>query len=790
MGVSFVRQIAKQAGVQLNPLQDNSELPIVGTPDDQKFATAMRCNRGRIDRPFAVNRGNVERMLGKSGNLRQSDLNKAFINVVEALNNGATEAVIQRLVDDTAHNKFIVATSGTTTTMTPTIVNGVVNGIQVTAQGTGYPHPVIAVTGGTGGIFHTTVRDFDGKIIKIEGFGGTGYANGKVVTISGASGIGAAATLSNVKGGSLTGATFTLTNGGSGYPFPDVSIAGGAGAQNYHVTTTNGGKVIAIVPVRIAGGALPFGFTVTSVITIAGTGGTGATAKIMDTNNGVINEIAINQTVGEVFTTEPNVSIITLSGGFGKGARAYVIVNDSEITDVRITNGGENYTPSKVKVTASQANNIEYVTANALPTTDPFMFAFKHHECFNDGIYVKVHADAKRVGGVNIANDIINLQILDNKQNVIYDFIGSLKQGSQDDYGNSTYLPDVISRATDNIDFYIGQDSAVRPSSDAYGFNTNRQLKWASSQLLRYFYAGEDDFTNENYQTALSRLTSTHYNYAYISTCDSENLALIGELVQLAYDTNRQLKVDIPGRFTVEEAITFTETLNLSSNVNGAHLIQYFWMPVKADDYLGLNGKIFQGGATLNAAYNCGKNAVTNDKGFAKKNYPVAGRNFPINRRGLVQTYFPTEEELSNLAEAKINPVVFETYTGGSLCVFRDCLTAAPVENSLKKLASVTDMSTSIDDAVTRFANDVLQLPMKIAVKKMTDFLRYLFEGAYQAGWLVKSSDWAMGADNRGFIFTVKPNTERPYDRLDVSYTLLYDGVARQIMVTQTYSKP
>lgn len=96
MTTSFVRQLGAESGVQLNPLRDNSEIP-AGNNDDQIFAIAMRATRGRIDKPFKVDRGNVLRKLGKGEQVRLSALNEATVHVAEALNSGAYEAVVHRL---------------------------------------------------------------------------------------------------------------------------------------------------------------------------------------------------------------------------------------------------------------------------------------------------------------------------------------------------------------------------------------------------------------------------------------------------------------------------------------------------------------------------------------------------------------------------------------------------------------------------------------------------------------------------------------------------------------------
>ena len=69
----------------------------------------------------------------------------------------------------------------------------------------------------------------------------------------------------------------------------------------------------------------------------------------------------------------------------------------------------------------------------------------------------------------------------------------------------------------------------------------------------------------------------------------------------------------------------------------------------------------------------------------------------------------------------------------------------------------------------------------------MSSYLTLLFEGAEASGWLVPSDSPDMGG--KAWKFDVRPNAIRPYDNMDVSYWLRYDGVARQIFVTQTLSR-
>lgn len=547
MSTAFVRQLGAEAGVQLNPLRDASEIPTADN-SDQVFGIMMRATRGRIDKPFAVDRGNVFKKLGKGEQVRVSALNEAWVHVVEALNNGAYQAVVQRLTTSAATIKW-----------------------------------------------------------------------------------------------------------------------------------------------------------------------------------------------------------------------------------------------AKVTVDAD-TKAISFATADTAPAA-PYLFAVRHLECFNDGIKLEFRADEKKSGGAPAANDVLTLRIRDKEGELLYEFTGSLNPEAKDDYGNSAYLPDVASAQTDAVEITVGVTgvaAVVDVASAAYGYDANGQEKWAKSAVLVCFTEGGTAYTTQDYMAAREKLQFTPFNYAYLSSGGTQAPALLAQLAQLAFDTNRQLRFDIPGNLNPEAAIAFVEQLNMGASQT-AHLMHAFWAPLKSDDPTGVNPKGYFGTATLNIAYACGRNAQTNAKGFAPKNYVVAGREWPIRRARVTQTYSPRDQELNALAKAKINPVMYEVFTGGGRYVFRDSLTCALVESSLKKLISVADMSTSIDDAVTRAGKDMLQLPVDVAVKKMRDFLTTLFEGAEASGWLVPSSAPEMGG--AAWKYDVRPNEVRPYDRMDCSYWLRYDGTVRQIFVTQTLTR-
>lgn len=538
MTVAFVRQLGAESGVQLNPLRDSSEIPSLGN-DDQVMGIAMRALRGRIDRPFKVDRSNVYKRLGKGESVRVNALNEAFVHVVEALNNGVYEVVVQRMTGSAAKIKWIHASA-----------------------------------------------DF-----------------------------------------------------------------------------------------------------------------------------------------------------------------AYSVADDRD---------------------------------------NDAMIAIRHFGCHNDGIRVAFHADQVGDDASKKAAKLVSFRVSDVDGNVLIEVKGSLDPNARDEFNQSLYLPDVVSSQSDDFEIFVKAGAEMKTDSAGYGYDAFGQEKYAASDILVAFDEGATTYTAQDCGRFRDALAATPFDYAYIAGGGTQDPNLIPQLAQLAFATNRQLRIDVPGNLGVDAAIKWAGQFNLGAS-QAAHLIHVFWAPLKSDDPVGLSGGGFYGTSAYNIALACARNAQKNGKGFAPKNYPIAGREYPISRTRIVQAVQLTSQQLNALAKAKINPVVYETFTGGGRYVFRDSLTSALVDSSLKKLISVADMSTSIDEAVTRAGKDMLQLPMQVAIKKMEDFLTTHFDAAEASGWLVPSN--APEMKGKAWQFSVKPNEVRPYDVMDVQYWLRYDGVARQIMVTQTITR-
>lgn len=427
-------------------------------------------------------------------------------------------------------------------------------------------------------------------------------------------------------------------------------------------------------------------------------------------------------------------------------------------------------------------NSATTSTFSVAPTVpgSGYTFAVRHLGCHNDGIQVRVHADPLTVSGTLTANPEVTVVILDADNIELFRIRGSLTSGATDEFGNSTFLPDVSAEQTDLLEWSVLAGATIGTTHDGYGKNANGTDKFASSALLVAFSEGGTGYANADYDRSITALQTCQEDYGYILGGGTRAVALITRLADLAFQTNRQFVFDVDGTLTPTAAIAFVQSLGFGT-LGRDHYPQVYWAPLRAMDPVNGNKQVF-GTSAAQVGYRCARNAVTNAYGLAAKNQPIAGVNGNLGRTNVTQIYSPREDELSDLADAKINPVIFQTYSGGGRYVFFDALTCAATKVSYRKLITVAEMSAHLDEAVCRFARECLMLPMKTSIERMEDYLETLFQNAYGSGWLVDSDD----PDIVPFRFSVTRDSVNPADRMNVDYWLHYDGVARQVHVQQS----
>lgn len=415
--------------------------------------------------------------------------------------------------------------------------------------------------------------------------------------------------------------------------------------------------------------------------------------------------------------------------------------------------------------------------------------AFKLKDGINEGFVVRANFDAyddvdawiieTETQSFNPKSLRISIEILDKTTlQLLYSAIGAVHPDSVDEFGQTRYIGNL---ASDVFQFFAGnlpnaayqealQDSTIGVMADG----TRLYIR----QAVAPYHHIDTAYTNSELDTACNALRYSNEDFGYIMGGGTRSVPLLARLKDLAYHTETLLAIDVPCEYSEEDAITWVNNLNFDE-----FLVSCYWTPLRCDDPLN-GGKASWGSSGAQIGLRCNRNARINSLGFAPKQSPIAGKDWPLPRTGISQLRTPSPIQLSNLAKAKINPVILDKFSDGSRYTFRDCLTMARTLVSKKKLISVADMSTHLNQVCVRIIKDHLQKGMTVAIARSRAQIERLLKNAEASGWLVPSRDPMM----LGLTYTLelKPNEARPNDWMDVRLAVSFDGVARVAIIEQT----
>jgi len=433
-------------------------------------------------------------------------------------------------------------------------------------------------------------------------------------------------------------------------------------------------------------------------------------------------------------------------------------------------------------------NNTAIISTNASLTgfTGELAIAFKLLDGINEGFTVRanfdVYDDVDAYGVGNVLNPKslrITIEILDKASlQVLYRAVGAVHPDSVDEFSQTRYIGDLAS----DVFVFTAGNLADATYQEAVEDSTMGVLADGTRLFIRQAVDPFDHinttYTNSELDTAINALRYTNEDFGYIMGGGTQSEPLLTRLIALSYNTETLLAIDVPSDKTEEEAITWVTALNIDN-----FLISCYWTPLKCTEVLN-GGKQSWGSSGAQIGLRCNRNARINSLGFAPKNNPIAGKDWPLPRSGITQLRTPSANQLSNLAKAKINPVILDKFSDGSRYVFRDSLSMARTLISKKKLISVAEMSAHLNQTVVRIGKDNIQKGMTVAIARCRAQIERLCQNAEASGWLVPSRDPQM----LGLTYTLelKPNEAHPNDWLDIRFAVSFDGVARVVIIEQT----
>lgn len=423
-------------------------------------------------------------------------------------------------------------------------------------------------------------------------------------------------------------------------------------------------------------------------------------------------------------------------------------------------------------------------TVSATAPIGSYTAGVKHLGCYNDGIKLEVHADALPD---DAANEFVHVIIRDVDGNELYSLRGSFDPDGVDSSGNSTYIPDVSERLFgDELEWSIHASASIESTHDGYGKSVDGAKKWAASGVKIAFEEGGTTYLSTDYTDALNRLRDTSLPFGYLITAGSRSVPLVQGLIDLGYTVNRPVVVDVPGELGHRAAIAWVQQFSVGTPSQD-YFPWFIWAPVKAQNMVN-NGMNIYGASGVVAGYAGARNATRNAYGYASKNRPIAGKDYPLGRTQarLVATLpagYTWDEVREDLAAANIIQVLPEVYSDGTYMVFVDCLNAANTNTSVRKLTTVTEMLADLQHRIVWLDKETRFLPQAEKRRAIETGLTSILKGAQGSGWLVTGAD-SEGKTIPPYEFTVSTQRVDEVDTVHVDVALHFAGVNRRTFIT------
>lgn len=271
----------------------------------------------------------------------------------------------------------------------------------------------------------------------------------------------------------------------------------------------------------------------------------------------------------------------------------------------------------------------------------------------------------------------------------------------------------------------------------------------------------------------------------YLVVAKSSTTGIWNLAARLIDKLNIHALQEIDGSNDLDAAIATAEAMDAAD-----YRATFFYNPHKARlrDATGIRGaRAHRPVVGVQVAYRLLRNAATDGNGIPPIHVPVGGYDYPVRFRGMVASpdVILDESALNLLAEAKINPVVFERYQGGSRFIFGDVLTQYTSDNSALRLANAAEIATFTE-------NVVIQIVRRHLLKNSDGFItsadrdcRRFLDNCVTAGLLVDAED----LDGFPYTLSLTPREDRPFDAVEVSLARRPEGATRAVYFNSSVNK-
>lgn len=476
---------------------------------------------------------------------------------------------------------------------------------------------------------------------------------------------------------------------------------------------------------------------------------------------------------GSMRASELNSTYIQIVDAMTTGAAATVVsrlVSSQAQNQYIVVNHGaiDALTPDSI--------NTIFTLSEDLATGTDWFVQIKVSDCINEGVFIELSK------GNSV--DELSLKVRERKFNrsgveigtgeILYEVTGSTNMDSVDGNNQSNYIGDIVEKHYgDWIQIEVNQQNRSILVTDTLHSDSigKGMVPFTDSGVL----------ADEDFVSCANAIRKTSLQYRYI-ICDLANTALLNALYLAAVANNRKMFVEVPGDLNPEAAKTWQSQFNFDAQ--DSMYVDWIWTPVKRQDPTQKNGIVLLGSVGQKVGYSCERNGRTNGFGMPALQQPIAGSDYRLTGTNFTQIYEPDNMELADLAEARINPCIYQEYHNGSGWVWSDSLSGTE-KTGISKLSSATEIVIWLMHYFGRYSKSHLQKPMTDRIKKQKEEMEKVLTWAEASGWLVPSA--SLGGAS--FTYEVARNARYPDDRMDWAMNISIEGVVRQVVgSTNMYS--
>lgn len=248
---------------------------------------------------------------------------------------------------------------------------------------------------------------------------------------------------------------------------------------------------------------------------------------------------------------------------------------------------------------------------------------------------------------------------------------------------------------------------------------------------------------------------------------------------------NIHLLAEVAGSLSLASAIALAASLDASD-----HRVTLFYNPHPAryrDAASAKGAKVIRPVVGVQVGFRLLRNAASDARGIPPLQLPIAGYDFPIRFKGMQAStdVILDEPALNKLAEAKIIPVTFERYDGGSRFIFGDCRTQYTSATSALRLSNSAEIVTFTENVIIQIVRRWLLTGMARFIDRADKDCRKFLDACVSAGLLTPAED----LDGYPYTLSITPREDRPFDAVNVSLARRPEGAVRAVYFNSSVNK-